>query len=82
MIEHCDSWIEKINRAEQEGFIKRENILFALDTPNTAHKANILDTIKRTFDHFKLQHIKLEWKINKLLISPKQSNLKPCTNAE
>ena len=67
MIEHCDSWVAKINRAEQEGFIKRENILFALDTPNTAHKANILDTIKRTFDHFKLQHI--SWNEDKQIIN-------------
>lgn len=57
MIEHCDMWVARINRAEQEGFLKKENVLFTLDTPNTAHKANILDTIKRTFDYFKLQHI-------------------------
>nr|WP_314023301.1 DUF3037 domain-containing protein [uncultured Haemophilus sp.] len=57
MIEHCDNWVAKINRAEEEGLIKRDNILFALDTPSTAHKANILDTIKRTFDRFNLQHI-------------------------
>lgn len=67
MIEHCDSWVAKINRAEQEGFIKRENILFALDTPNTASKISILDTIKRTFDQFKLPHI--SWNEDRELIN-------------
>lgn len=57
MIEHCDNWVAKINRAEEEGLLKKENILFTLDTPDTANKMNILNAIKRTFDKFKLQHI-------------------------
>ena len=57
MIEHCDNWVSKINRAEEEGLLKKENILFTLDTPDTANKMNILNAIKRTFDKFKLQHI-------------------------
>ncbi|WP_427833699.1 DUF3037 domain-containing protein [Actinobacillus pleuropneumoniae] len=57
MIEHCDSWVAKINRAEEEGLLKTDNILFTLDTPDTADKVNILNTIKRTFDKFKIPHI-------------------------
>lgn len=66
MIEHCDTWVARINRAEQEGFLKKENILFTLDSPDNASKANILNTIKRTFDKFNLQHI--DWKENKVLL--------------
>lgn len=57
MIEYCDSWVAKINRADEEGLLKKDNILFALDTPDTASKINILNTIKRTFDKFRIQHI-------------------------
>lgn len=57
MIEHCDNWISKINRADEEGLLKKENILFALDIADTANKINVIDTIKRTFDKFNINHI-------------------------
>jgi len=57
MIEYCDNWVSKINRANEEGLLKKENILFALDTADTANKINILNIIKKTFDNFKIQHI-------------------------
>ncbi|MDP8079768.1 DUF3037 domain-containing protein [Phocoenobacter skyensis] len=60
MIEHCDSWVAKINRSTAEGLIKKDCILFALDTANTKAKIKILDTIKRTFDHFSINHT--DWK--------------------
>lgn len=66
MIEHCDSWVAKINRADDEGLLKKENILFTLDTPDTANKSNILSAIKRTFDKFKIQHI--NWNEDRELI--------------
>lgn len=66
MIEHCDNWVAKINRANDEGLLNKDNILFALDTPTTANKANILTTIKRTFDSFQINHI--NWDEDKQLI--------------
>ncbi|NBI12527.1 DUF3037 domain-containing protein [[Haemophilus] felis] len=66
MIEHCDSWVAKINRANEEGLLKKDNILFTLDTPDTAKKSNILETIKRTFDQFQIQHI--NWNEDKYLL--------------
>ncbi|QIM63180.1 hypothetical protein A1D29_07745 [Pasteurellaceae bacterium Orientalotternb1] len=56
MIEHCDTWVAKINRATEEGLLEKEDILFMLDTADTKSKANILTTIKKTFDRFKIPH--------------------------
>ncbi|WP_032093137.1 DUF3037 domain-containing protein [Necropsobacter rosorum] len=67
MIEHCDNWVAKINRASEEGLLKRDNILFALDTADTDSKANILTTIKQTFDKFNIQHT--DWRDNKNILS-------------
>lgn len=67
MIEHCDNWVSKINRADEEGLLKKENILFTLDTADTASKMNILNTIKRTFDKFNIQHI--NWHESQHLLS-------------
>ncbi|WP_040976837.1 DUF3037 domain-containing protein [Necropsobacter massiliensis] len=67
MIEHCDSWVAKINRASEEGLLKRDNILFTLDTADTDSKMNILTTIKHTFDKFKLQHT--DWQDNKNILA-------------
>lgn len=66
MIEHCDNWVAKINRADEEGLLKKENILFTLDTPDTASKTNILNAIKRTFDKFHINHI--NWNEDKSLL--------------
>lgn len=54
--DYCENGA-KINRANDEGLLNKDNILFALDTPTTANKANILTTIKRTFDSFQINHI-------------------------
>ncbi|MCL7836491.1 DUF3037 domain-containing protein, partial [Pasteurella multocida] len=56
MIEHCDAWVAKINRAAEEGLLAKQDILFMLDTADTKSKANILTTIKKTFDRFNIQH--------------------------
>lgn len=66
MIEHCDSWIARINRASEENLLDKGNILFALDTADTALKQNILTTIKRTFDHNNIQHT--DWRNNHEII--------------
>lgn len=66
MIEHCDNWVAKINRADEEGLLKKDNILFTLDTPDTANKINILNVIKRTFDKFNIHHI--NWDDDKHLL--------------
>ena len=66
MIEHCDNWVAKINRANEEGLLKKDNILFTLDTPDTANKINILNVIKRTFDKFNIHHI--NWDDDKHLL--------------
>ncbi|MGY6089240.1 DUF3037 domain-containing protein [Avibacterium paragallinarum] len=67
MIEHCDNWVSKINRADEEGLLKKENILFTLDTADTANKINVLNVIKRTFDRFNIRHI--DWNNNSDLIA-------------
>lgn len=67
MIEHCDNWVSKINRAAEEGLLKKENILFTLDTADTANKIKILNKIKHTFDKFKIQHI--DWNENDHLLA-------------
>lgn len=67
MIEHCDNWVAKINRANEEGLLKKENILFTLDTADTANKINVLNIIKRTFDKFNIRHI--DWNNDSALIA-------------
>ncbi|MDH2999384.1 hypothetical protein A1D23_04610 [Chelonobacter oris] len=66
MIEHCDSWVAKINRANDEGLLDKDDILFALDTADTASKNDILNTIKRTFDDNKIPHT--NWRNNQEII--------------
>jgi hypothetical protein len=46
--------------------LKKDNILFTLDTPDTANKINILNVIKRTFDKFNIHHI--NWDDDKHLL--------------
>ena len=60
MVEHCDSWIARINRSSQENLINKNDILFTLDTAETKDKIKVLDTIKRTLDHYKINHT--DWK--------------------
>lgn len=67
MIEHCDTWVSKINRAAEENLLKKDNVLFALDTPDTATKIDILNTIKRTFDKFSIPHI--NWNDDKEILA-------------
>ncbi|HII3692643.1 TPA: DUF3037 domain-containing protein [Pasteurella multocida] len=67
MIEHCDAWVAKINRSAEEGLVAKQDILFMLDTADTKSKANILTTIKKTFDRFSIQHA--GWQEEKNILS-------------
>ncbi|KNE85448.1 MULTISPECIES: DUF3037 domain-containing protein [Aggregatibacter] len=67
MIEHCDSWVAKINRASDEGLISKDKVLFTLDTANSKKELKILKTIKDTFDKFGIYHT--DWKDNFHILS-------------
>lgn len=60
MIEHCDNWIAKINRASDEGLILKNDILFTLDTAKTQSEIKILDTIRDSFSRYNIHYI--DWK--------------------
>lgn len=69
MIEHCDTWISKINRADEEGLLRKEDILFTLGNDETKENNKMFNIIKKSFDRAKIQHLNWDDNSNILLFA-------------
>ncbi|EBQ8980431.1 DUF3037 domain-containing protein [Salmonella enterica subsp. enterica serovar Albany] len=59
MMEHSDIWVMRITRASEENLLDIEDILFTIEVPESPTKgqSKVIDTIKRTMDAKKINHI-------------------------
>ncbi|WP_423957675.1 hypothetical protein [Citrobacter freundii] len=59
MMEHSDTWVMRITRAAEENLLKIEDILFTIEVPEspTTGQKKVIDTIKKTMDAKKINHI-------------------------
>lgn len=58
MMEHCDTWVMRINRAAEENLLEPENVLFTIESPDrpTDGQKKALDIIRKTIDKHKIEH--------------------------
>ncbi|NCH88146.1 DUF3037 domain-containing protein [Cronobacter dublinensis] len=58
MMEHCDSWVSRINRAVNEGLLNRSSVLFTIDERKkpSSSVSKAMNEIRRTFDSNLLAH--------------------------
>ena len=59
MMEHGDTWVMRVTRAAEENLLNIDDILFTIEVPEslTAGQSKVIDTIKRTMDAKKINHI-------------------------
>ena len=59
MMEHSDTWVMRVTRAAEENLLAIEDILFTIEVPEspTPGQSKVIDTIKRTMDSRKINHI-------------------------
>ena len=59
MMEHSDTWVMRITRAAEENLLKIDDILFTIEVPEspTTGQKKVIDTIKKTMDAKKINHI-------------------------
>lgn len=58
MTEHCDLWVNRINRAAEEDLLSADDVLFTIEGPinPTSHQTKAMDVIKRTMDKSGINH--------------------------